>query len=56
MLLQLHLVNTICVVMIFAGYMKLYQLQEPTISDYDCILVDEAQDLTPGDITNFYDE
>ena len=27
----------------------MYQLQKPQISDYDCILVDEAQDLTPGD-------
>ena len=35
----------------FAGYLKLYQLQNPQITDYDCILVDEAQDLTPGDST-----
>ena len=35
----------------FVGYLKLYQLQNPQITDYDCILVDEAQDLTPGDST-----
>ena len=35
-----------CVV--FEGYLKLYQLQNPQITEYDCILVDEAQDLTPG--------
>ena len=38
----------------FAGYLKLYQLQKPQISDYDCILVDEAQDLTPGDSCTFF--
>ena len=32
----------------FAGYLKLYQLQNPQITGYNCILVDEAQDLTPG--------
>ncbi|KAK6176078.1 hypothetical protein SNE40_014433 [Patella caerulea] len=30
------------------GYLKLYQLQEPQLSDYDVILIDEAQDLTPS--------
>ena len=31
-----------------SGYLKLYQLTCPEITGYDCILVDEAQDLTPG--------
>ena len=32
------------------GYLKLYQLQAPVLSRnlYDVILIDEAQDLTPG--------
>lgn len=30
------------------GYLKLYQLYRPRLSNYDCILIDEAQDLTPG--------
>lgn len=29
------------------GYLKLFQLQKPVLK-YDCILVDEVQDLTPG--------
>ncbi|XP_072027238.1 F-box DNA helicase 1-like [Amphiura filiformis] len=29
-------------------YLKLYQLRKPHISKYDCILIDEAQDLTPA--------
>ena len=32
------------------GYLKLYQLQSPKLDQYDVILIDEAQDLTPGDI------
>ena len=34
----------------FTAYMKLYQLEMKgkQIPGYDCILVDEAQDLTPG--------
>ena len=34
----------------FSAYMKLYQLQMKgkQIPGFDCILVDEAQDLTPG--------
>ena len=39
------------VVMTHDGYLKLYQLTEPKIEDYDVILIDEAQDLTPGSIT-----
>ena len=30
------------------GYLKLFQLRKLQITGYDCILVDEAQDLTPG--------
>jgi F-box protein 18 (helicase) len=30
------------------GYLKLYQLERPTLTDYHCILVDEAQDCTAG--------
>ncbi|XP_046839694.1 F-box DNA helicase 1-like isoform X2 [Xenia sp. Carnegie-2017] len=30
------------------GYLKLYQLSKPVIKNYDCILVDEAQDCTPA--------
>lgn len=33
---------------IAAGYLKLFQLSKPQLGGYDCILVDEAQDLTPG--------
>ena len=34
----------------YVGYLKLFQLADnPEIKEYyDCILVDEAQDLTPG--------
>ncbi len=35
---------------IISVYLKLYQLRKPVIQDYDCILIDEAQDLTPGKI------
>ena len=28
--------------------MKLYQLSKPQIQLYDCLFIDEAQDLTPG--------
>ena len=31
-----------------AGYLKVYQLSKPQIMGYDCLLIDEAQDLTPG--------
>ena len=36
------------------GYLKLYQLRKPQIStkEYDVILIDEAQDLTPGETTH----
>ncbi|KAL3851875.1 hypothetical protein ACJMK2_015575 [Sinanodonta woodiana] len=30
------------------GYLKLYQLSKPKLHHYDCILIDEAQDLTPA--------
>ena len=30
------------------GYLKFYQLSRPSLRQYDCILIDEAQDLTPG--------
>jgi hypothetical protein len=29
------------------GYLKLYQLSNPNLSNYDCILLDEAQDTNP---------
>eukprot|EP00731_Ephydatia_muelleri_P002243 Em0001g2243a len=32
------------------GYLKLYQLQKPTLN-YGCLLVDESQDLTPAIIS-----
>ena len=36
------------------GYLKLYQLSRPSLRSYDCILIDEAQDLTPGGSDNFH--
>ncbi|XP_061172285.1 F-box DNA helicase 1-like [Saccostrea echinata] len=30
------------------GYLKLYQLYRPQLRNYNCILIDEAQDLTPA--------
>ena len=30
------------------GYLKVYQLSKPVITGFDCILVDEAQDSSPG--------
>ncbi|XP_064604992.1 F-box DNA helicase 1-like isoform X2 [Liolophura sinensis] len=30
------------------GYLKLYQLRHPKLRNFDCILIDEAQDLTPA--------
>lgn len=30
------------------GYLKIYQLSKPKLLDYDCILIDEAQDMSPG--------
>ena len=38
-----------CVYM-YAGYLKLFQLRRPhhQVTGYDCILIDESQDLTPG--------
>lgn len=30
------------------GYLKVYQLSKPSITDFDCLLIDEAQDCTPG--------
>ncbi|CAF0732257.1 unnamed protein product [Adineta ricciae] len=42
------------VLMTHDGYLKLYQLSKPQIQIYDCLFVDEAQDLTPAvtDIIN----
>ena len=34
--------------MTFDGYLKLYQLSNPVLGSYNVILIDEAQDLTPG--------
>ena len=36
------------------GYLKLYQLSKPKLNAYDCILIDEAQDLTPGNTSKTY--
>ena len=46
--------------MTHAGYMKMYQLQRPRLdidmsknkkkTGYDVILLDEAQDIAPGDV------
>jgi len=30
------------------GYLKLWQLQRPRLKPFDIIMIDEAQDLTPG--------
>jgi len=30
------------------GYLKLYQLRRPQLDSYDVLMIDEAQDLTPG--------
>jgi F-box protein 18 (helicase) len=30
------------------GYLKLWQLSKPRLSKYGVIMIDEAQDLTPG--------
>ncbi|CAF3621323.1 unnamed protein product [Rotaria socialis] len=47
-------VRDIRVLMTHDGYLKLYQLSKPQIQLYDCLFVDEAQDLTPAvtDIIN----
>ena len=34
------------------GYLKVYQLSKPTITGFDCLLIDEAQDCTPGMVSN----
>jgi len=30
------------------GYLKLWQLKRPQLDKYDVLMIDEAQDLTPG--------
>ena len=30
------------------GYLKIYQLSRPVLNEFDCLLIDEAQDCTPG--------
>ena len=40
--------------MIAPGYLKIYQLNRPVLDGYDCLLVDEAQDCTPGKIVIVY--
>ncbi|CAG2256050.1 FBXO18 [Mytilus edulis] len=30
------------------GYLKVYQLSKPKLYNYDCILIDEAQDMSPA--------
>jgi len=32
------------------GYLKLWQLRRPQLDKYDVLMIDEAQDLTPGEI------
>ena len=49
-LLQYNVIRSLlctCTVNTYVGYLKLFQLQKPVLN-YDFILVDEAQDLTPG--------
>ena len=36
------------VMMTHDGYLKLFCLTKPVLSEWDVILIDEAQDLTPG--------
>jgi len=31
------------------GYVKLWQLRRPKLDKYDVLMIDEAQDLTPGE-------
>ena len=31
------------------GYVKLWQLRRPQLDMYDVLMIDEAQDLTPGE-------
>ena len=31
------------------GYVKLWQLRRPKLDYYDVLMIDEAQDLTPGE-------
>ena len=31
------------------GYAKLWQLRRPQLDEYDVLMIDEAQDLTPGE-------
>ncbi|CAF1016050.1 unnamed protein product [Rotaria sordida] len=47
-------IRDIRVLMTHDGYLKLYQLSKPQIQLYDCLFIDEAQDLTPAvtDIIN----
>ena len=48
LLLYLSWYHGVHLVSLVAGYLKVFQLSRPQIRGYDCILVDEAQDLTPG--------
>lgn len=45
---QMRNLNNHRVKMNHDGYLKLYQLSKPSLNQYDIILVDEAQDLTPA--------
>ncbi|XP_071160751.1 F-box DNA helicase 1-like [Mytilus edulis] len=40
--------NDKSVTMSHDGYLKVYQLSKPTLWGYDCILIDEAQDMSPA--------
>ncbi len=31
------------------GYVKVWQVRQPKVTGFDCLLIDEAQDLTPGE-------
>ncbi len=31
------------------GYVKAWQVRQPKVTGFDCLLIDEAQDLTPGE-------
>ncbi|KAI0230870.1 F-box DNA helicase 1 [Lamellibrachia satsuma] len=46
--MEMKNIHNISVGMTHDGYLKLYQLSQPRLYQYDVILIDEAQDLTPA--------
>ena len=48
--MEMKNIHNISVGMTHDGYLKLYQLSQPRLYQYDVIFIDEAQDLTPGKI------